>query len=529
LATPIDGTLDPISAKILPDDESKTAAKPLAEILFHSNLDRIGDRIGDALANDDSDDGIIFGRDSPIFHGADGKSAPLADPCISREQLRIAYFPAMEAFRVSPSASSRRPVLAFTLHGDRLPIDQPLKPGSLVAIGDRVLLHLTTRPPQSKMDALGLVGDSAEMNTLRQRIRTVSLSNGTALIYGESGVGKELVARAIHRASKNRDSPHLVVNCAAIPENLLESNLFGHIQGAFTGAKTDKEGLFKAAGRGSVFLDEIGELPLTMQSKLLRVLQERKVCPVGGHRETPIEARMIAATNRNLLEEVQAGRFREDLYYRLSGLSIDVPPLREHPEDIALLFKAFFGEKRDEHTELRRWWRSADQHAPPIPMELFQGMLAFDWPGNVRQLRNSIESLAVENVASTEFVYPRDFGAASPSASSNAHSEEMAPPADSSHETTGSDLDEATLLRLLEKHDYVQRRVAKELGVSHTTIDRRMREMGFRRPRDFAEEELQEAAVKAGQNLNVMARLLRVSRRGLQLRLSALGIELDTD
>jgi two-component system response regulator HydG len=212
-------------------------------------------------------------------------------------------------------------------------------------------------------------------------VRRVSDSDATVLISGESGTGKELVARAVHRLSPRRNEPFVAVNCAAMPAPLLESELFGHVRGAFTDAKTARPGLFIQAGAGTIFLDEIGEMPPEMQVKLLRVLQERMIRPVGGDEEQPFRARVLAATNRNLEAEVEQRRFREDLFYRINVVTLHVPPLRARSGDILLLAQHFVR-------------RIAQRIAKPVKgfsSAAARMLLDYDWPGNVRELENCIE------------------------------------------------------------------------------------------------------------------------------------------
>jgi two-component system response regulator PilR (NtrC family) len=201
------------------------------------------------------------------------------------------------------------------------------------------------------------------------------------LIYGESGTGKELVARAVHVCSPRATEPFVSVNCGAFPETLLESELFGYVKGAFTGANQNKRGLFEVANLGTVFLDEISEMTLTMQVKLLRVLQERCVRPVGGTTEIPIDVRVIAATNRDLDRAVAEGTFREDLYYRLSVIPVSVPPLRDRREDIPLLVNHF----------LKKYAPAAGRNITRVNARSLDALSGYDWPGNVRQLENTIE------------------------------------------------------------------------------------------------------------------------------------------
>jgi two-component system response regulator PilR (NtrC family) len=219
------------------------------------------------------------------------------------------------------------------------------------------------------------------MDKLKQLIRTVATTNSTVIVSGESGTGKELVARAVHACSQRSAEPFVSINCGAFPETLLESELFGYVKGAFTGANQNKRGLFELANTGTIFLDEISEMSLSMQVKLLRVLQERSVRPVGGGLETPIDVRVIAATNKDLDALVGEGLFREDLYYRLRVIPIDVPPLRERGDDIILLANHF----------LRKFAHQMEKKVREISPESLNLLRGYDWPGNVRVLENTIE------------------------------------------------------------------------------------------------------------------------------------------
>jgi len=233
-----------------------------------------------------------------------------------------------------------------------------------------------------------IVGASEAMETLKQTIRTVASTQSTVLVYGESGTGKELVARAVHTCSPRAAEPFVSINCGAFPETLLESELFGYVKGAFTGAAQNKRGLFEVADHGTVFLDEIGEMSLPMQVKLLRVLQERSVRPVGATEEIAIDVRVIAATHRDLDEQVAERTFREDLYYRLSVIPISVPPLRARPEDIPLLVNHF----------VKKYAPAAGKSFLRVRPESLAALNSYDWPGNVRQLENTIErAVALES------------------------------------------------------------------------------------------------------------------------------------
>lgn len=225
----------------------------------------------------------------------------------------------------------------------------------------------------------GMVGESNVMQQLFGLIEKVAPTHASVVIMGESGTGKELVAREIHKRSGVSSSPFLAVNCAAIPEALLESELFGHERGAFTGATSARTGLFESAGDGTVFLDEIGEMPLSMQVKLLRVLQEREVVRVGGTKTVPVAARIVVATNRDLEKEVSEGRFREDLYYRLNVMTLQLPALRDRKEDIPLLLSSVIATK------------CPTEPFPSFSPDAMRILIDYHWPGNVRELINVVE------------------------------------------------------------------------------------------------------------------------------------------
>jgi transcriptional regulator with GAF, ATPase, and Fis domain len=226
-----------------------------------------------------------------------------------------------------------------------------------------------------------IIGGSSGLRKVMQQVSLVAPTDATVLITGESGTGKELVARAIHEHSARRQRPLIKLNCSAVPEGLFESEFFGHVKGAFTGALKDKPGRFELADGGTLFLDEIGEVPLAMQAKLLRVLQEQELERVGDTRTRKVNARVIAASNRNLNKEVDGGRFRQDLFYRLSVFPIEVPPLRERRDDIAPLVAHF----------IRQSARRMKRPEPQVSKAALDRLVAYDWPGNVRELQNTVE------------------------------------------------------------------------------------------------------------------------------------------
>ena len=269
--------------------------------------------------------------------------------------------------------------------------DFVLKPVSIDALAIAVTRALEYRALRGEVRRLrrrfesgpieGIVGDSPAIRELTSLIQQVADNDATVLITGESGTGKELVARAIHAQSPRKDAPFVAVNCAAMPASLLESELFGHVRGAFTDAKRSRPGLILQAANGTLFLDEIGEMPLEMQAKLLRVLQERTVRPVGGDQEVPFEARLVTATNRDLEVEVEEKRFREDLFYRINVVHIAVPPLRARQGDVLALAQYF----------LRKIAERTGKSVEGLMPEAAQRLLDYDWPGNVRELENCME------------------------------------------------------------------------------------------------------------------------------------------
>ncbi len=274
-------------------------------------------------------------------------------------------------------------------------IQKPFSNDDLVAICRRAAEHRLLRAENKQLKqemrrrdrsvAGRPLGKSRPFLDVLHLSEQVAPTDSTVLIQGESGTGKEIIARYIHELSMRSDGPFLSINCGALPESLLESELFGHVRGSFTGAVRDKQGLFMAARGGTFFLDEIGEMSPATQVKLLRVLQEREAIPVGGTEPLPVDVRVVAATNRDLEEEIKHGRFRSDLYYRLNVIALHLPPVRERPDDIPIFVDAF----------LKRI--AAERGEPPkrLEPEALDAVLAYDWPGNVRELENALERAVV--------------------------------------------------------------------------------------------------------------------------------------
>ncbi len=285
------------------------------------------------------------------------------------------------------------PVAVITAHGNVEAAVEALKSGAFDFVSKPVDLQMLRslieaalklhpdRPGAGKSQETMLLGDSAAMQKLRSMIAKLARSQAPVFIQGESGTGKELVAREIHRAGPRAGKPFIAVNCGAIPSELMESEFFGHKKGSFTGAIADKEGLFTAAEGGTLFLDEVADLPLNMQVKLLRAIQERAIKPIGEQQEQPVDVRILSASHKNLLDEVAAGRFRQDLFYRLNVIELQVPPLRQRREDIGTLARHFLQRIAD------RWGTPAAQLSP----EALEKLQTYDFPGNVRELENILE------------------------------------------------------------------------------------------------------------------------------------------
>ena len=307
-----------------------------------------------------------------------------------------------------------------------------------------------------------IVGESAKIREVLDLAGRVASSDASVLITGESGTGKELLAKGIHFNSPRSDGPFVAVNCAAIPENLIESELFGHVKGAFTGAVRDREGKFELAEGGTLFLDEIGDLRIDLQAKILRALQERQVDRVGGRQPLAVDVRIIAATNKDIERAVKEGAFREDLYYRLSVITLQMPPLRERREDIPLLAEHF----------LRKFNSAGDVTLQPDALAL---LAAYGWPGNVRELENVIQRATVlrrgNSVTSAEL--PDKFKTETTSVE---HIILNLPEGGISLE----DLEKSLIVKALEKHKGNQTRAAEYLGITRPTLIYRMDKYGLK-------------------------------------------------
>jgi two-component system, NtrC family, nitrogen regulation response regulator NtrX len=310
-----------------------------------------------------------------------------------------------------------------------------------------------------------VIGDSVPMKAMRQQIAVTAPTNGRVLIYGESGAGKELVARALHAASLRSGGPFVEVNCAAIPEELIESELFGHVKGSFTGATDDKTGKFQKADGGTLFLDEIGDMSLRTQSKVLRVLEEQRFEPVGSNRTVNVDARVIAATNKNLEQEIARGAFRQDLFYRLNVIPFYVPPLRDRKEDIVILARHFLNEFSSTYGKKTR-------ELSDTAMEV---VLRYPWPGNVRELRNLVERLVI--VCPQARIEPHHL----PPELFRGVTESPQQPYSTLHEARSA-YEREFILRKLQEHRWNMTQTASALGLERSHLYRKMKSLGITAP-----------------------------------------------
>jgi two-component system, NtrC family, response regulator HydG len=313
-------------------------------------------------------------------------------------------------------------------------------------------------------DCNNIIGKNQKMQKLIQTISQVAKTDATVLINGESGTGKELIAGAIHYNSLKKQGPFIKINCAAITETLLESELFGHEKGAFTGASRNKEGKFQQADKGSIFLDEISETSMSMQVKLLRTLQEREVTPVGSEKVIKVDTRIIAATNKNLIDLIASGDFREDLYYRLNVISLSVPPLRQRSGDIQLLSQHF----------LKLYAKKNNRLIKGFTPEAMEKMAEYHWPGNVRELMNTLERSVI--LSTGDFLSKDDIQIEIGSPLSQASLEDAGQI--NLGEKTLYEVEKLAILKMLDKTENNKSKTARQLGISRRTLHLKLKDYG---------------------------------------------------
>ena len=429
---------------------------------------------------------ILFQRDGfEVFTAEDGVAAR---EIVAREYLDVVLtdirMPRLDGLGLLESIRQSAPdvvVMMMTAHwtrdstewaeakakGAEALFEKPFRDVNLVSMQVRQLLesrrlrheNAVLRQTTARQGFAGIIGRSPAMLDVFRLVETVCRTNSTVLISGESGTGKELVARAIHSLSLRRSRPLVAVNCGAMPEALLESELFGHVRGAFTGAEKDKKGLIEAAEGGTIFLDEIGDMPQTMQVKLLRVLQDHRFRPVGATEEITADIRVIAATNRDLPKMVGEGKFREDLFYRLNVIPVSIPPLRERSEDLPLIAEHF----------LAKYTREMNKSIGGFAPEALSALSAYRWPGNVRELENVVErAVALESESHVSLgTLPANIRSGQPATARSGGLEGMAETgAGFNLERHLQDIERSHLERALERSGGVQTRAADVLGLS---------------------------------------------------------------
>ncbi|MDK9718442.1 MAG: sigma-54 dependent transcriptional regulator [Trichlorobacter sp.] len=311
-----------------------------------------------------------------------------------------------------------------------------------------------------------IIGEHPKMKEVYRVVSKIAATSSTVLVYGESGTGKELVARAVHDRSPRKDNPFMAINCAAIPETLIESELFGHEKGSFTGANAREIGILEAANGGTVFLDEIGEMNVSMQAKLLRAIQEKEIRRVGGKINLPLDVRIILATNRDLEQEIKKGAFREDLYYRLNVIRINLPPLRERGSDIATLANFFVIKYRE----------ASGIAVEGISKAALKLLMNYIWPGNVRQLESVIERAVL--MAEGSIIQPEDLPAEISSLAEGAMVPFELPPEGINFE----EMEKALIIKAMERADWVIGKAAPILGLSYKTLQYRIDKHGIEKP-----------------------------------------------
>ncbi len=404
------------------------------------------------------------------------------------------WLPGMDGLATLARLRERRvdaPVVMISGHGNIESAVKAIKLGAYDFVEkplslEKTVLVIGNAVRQSRLEAenralrahvdrrLTMVGESYVMVQLREQVAMAAPTNGRVLIYGENGTGKELVARTVHALSRRRGGPFVEVNCAAIPEELIESELFGHVRGAFTGAMLDRRGKFELADGGTLFLDEIGDMSLKTQAKVLRALQEQVVEPVGGAASVRVDVRVLAATNKDLPTEIRASRFREDLYFRLNVIPVFVPPLRDRVDDIPRLAEHFMSELAREYGRRRKTF-------DPMAMSVLQ---RYRWPGNVREMRNVLERLMIMVPGDT--IAPSDLSFLEGGAGIDIAPGEVSMPLHDARDAFERDY---ILKALASQHGNISR-TADVLGVERSNLYRKMRGFGIAPIRRVDEEEV---------------------------------------
>jgi two-component system nitrogen regulation response regulator GlnG len=518
---------------------------PALTIVSHPMAHRVGERLVlDALL---SGRAVEVSRNAPDFMRPDAVlGTPLADPFLSRKPVVFSQGPG-GSVRLSPGDG-----IKVTLAGELLRelwefSPEELAVGVALELAERVvvLLHWADPSASAAVDALGMVGTSVGIQQVRHHIEQVADLSVPVLIRGETGSGKELIARAIHQSSRRRDKVFISVNMGAIPKELAPAELFGATRGAFTGAVKDREGFFRAAHDGSLFLDEVGEAPPEVQVMLLRVLETGEIFPVGERTPVQVDVRLIAATDAHLEQQIQEGRFKAPLLHRLAGYEIRVPPLRERREDIGLLFHSF---AREELESIGEAWRLKPEDSstePWLPAPLASRLVRFGWPGNIRQLRNLTRQLIIGSRGHTRLrldprlekeleasMLPRPgrpIISPSPTMSVEVKSSPVSKPLSESKGSArrrASDVSETELLAALRESAWDLKAAADRLSIPRSSIyDLIDKNPHIRTAGDLTVEEITRCFQECGGDLEAMAQRLEVSKRALGRRIKELGLE----
>ncbi|WP_371133083.1 sigma-54-dependent transcriptional regulator [Humidesulfovibrio sp.] len=395
--------------------------------------------------------------------------------------VRMAGLSGIEALKEIKAYNPAIPILIMTAYSNVESAVEAIKAGAydyltkpldfddLKLTLERALDHTSLRDENKALrvtlaasfDPGGIIGSSPPMRQLLDMLSTIAPSEATVLITGESGTGKELIAKALHANSSRKNGPYVAVNCAALTETLLESELFGHEKGAFTGAERRRDGRFQMADKGTIFLDEIGEISMTMQVKLLRAIQEREVQRVGGDHAIKVDVRILAATNRDLMHEVELGRFRQDLYYRLNVVTLSLPPLRDRVEDIPLLATHF----------LKKFASKNGKQVKGFTPEAMDRLLKYPWPGNVRELENGVERAVV--LLAGEYIREQDLPSAIALSGAGA-----SPAGVNIQDMTLDEIERVAILDALEGAGGNKSETARKLGITRKTLHAKLQRYG---------------------------------------------------
>lgn len=516
-----------------PDSGAGTRLVPSLTLLHHTDSEMIGARC--LLVELSRQTPVAVSRRTPVFESRDGEWSALSDPHLSRRPslwlrcdeggLTLAAGEGAAALRVDGEP--------FT---GVMPVAQKdLERGLLLSFGERVSLLLHYAPVAAESDLnLGILGSSHRVAELRATLRQVAALPTAVLLRGESGTGKELAARALHQLSPRSEGPFVAINMATLSRSTAAAELFGHTKGAFTGAASDRLGLFRAADGGTLFLDEIGETPAEVQAMLLRVLEEGAVLPMGADQSLPVDVRIVAATDAPLERAVEAGTFRGPLLHRLSALQVFLPSLRERRSDIGVLFQHFATRGRAELELPPRAPGGSGKLWPEL--RAFERLVLCSWPGNVRQLQNVARQLVVaretDGAGGSEHELldrllsgSADTPPAPARGRDNDTSQDRTSPTPLNR-TAPSEISEAQLVGALKAEGWGIAPAARRLGISRTSLYALMdASEAVRKPRDLSADEIEGALADAAGDRQAAAQALQVSERGLRLRMTELALQ----